>query len=319
MNQPIYLKSYENGKLKEACKKAFSLLESCTICPRKCKANRINDELGFCKTGKNAQVYSFLPHQGEEPPISGDNGSGTIFFSHCNMHCVYCQNYKFSQMEAGKETDPKELAKIMLQLQTLGCHNINLVTPTHVMPQILKALLIAISTGLKIPLCYNTSGYELPEIISLLDGIIDIYLADLRYADAEVALKYSNAPDYPRYSQLALKEMYRQVGIPKLNQQGLIERGLIIRHLVLPNNLSGTKEIMRFIAKELSPETYISLMSQYLPCHKANEFPELSRRISSEEYKQAKKIMHQYGLENGWTQDEHGLERLAGINIKPMH
>ncbi|MDD4899203.1 MAG: 4Fe-4S cluster-binding domain-containing protein [Candidatus Omnitrophica bacterium] len=319
MSAPAYLKSYEDGRLKENTKKAFSLLESCTICPRKCKVNRLEGKLGFCKTGQNAAVYSFLAHQGEEPPISGNNGSGTIFFSQCNMACVYCQNYKFSQIETGKETDSKELAKAMLQLQTLGCHNINLVTPTHVMPQILKALLLAISSGLKIPLCYNSSGYELPEIITLLDGVIDIYLADLRYADTQASLKYSNAPDYPSYSQAAIKEMHRQVGIPKFDKQGIIERGLIIRHLVLPNNISGTEEIMRFIASELSPETYISLMSQYLPCHKADSFPELSRRIIREEYRQAKKTMQKYGLKNGWTQEGRGLDSLAGTNIKPIH
>ena len=317
MTQPAYLQSYQNGKLKEISQKLSSSLKSCSICPRKCKVNRLKNQLGFCKTGIKAVVYSFMPHHGEEPPISGENGSGTIFFSHCNMACVYCQNYEFSQLDKGKELTANKLAEMMLQLQSLGCHNINLVTPTHVLPQILKALPIAISAGLKIPLCYNTSGYELPETIKLLDGIIDIYLADLRYANKEVSLKYSGVPDYPKYSQASLKEMHRQVGIPEFNHQGIITRGLIIRHLVLPNNLSGTEEIMRFISEELSQESFISLMSQYLPCYKAKEYQEISRRINCDEYKQAQAIMQKYGLENGWTQDAHGSESLAGINIKP--
>jgi len=314
---PIYLKSYHSGKLEKAIDQAFGLLGSCTLCPRKCKVNRLNNELGFCKTGLRARVCSFMPHHGEEPPISGEFGSGTIFFSHCNMSCVYCQNYEFSQLAEGKEISSEELAGMMLQLQDMKCHNINFVSPTHVMPQILKALLIAIPQGLKIPLVYNTSGYDLPEVIKLLDEIIDIYLPDMRYADEETALKYSQAPDYPKHNQLSVKEMQRQVGIAKISTAGIIKKGLIIRHLVLPENISGTEKIMEFIARRVSPETYISLMSQYFPVYKADEFKELARRITLEEYSAAQEIMHKYGLYNGWIQESGGLDRFAGINIKP--
>lgn len=292
------------------------MLGSCCICPRKCKADRLNGEKGFCKTGLKPKVCSFIAHHGEEPPISGERGSGTIFFSYCNMNCVYCQNYQFSQLDDGRQVDFEELADFMLQLQSMGCHNINLVTPTHVMPQILKSLCIAVSKGLKIPLVYNTAGYELPQIIKLLEGIVDIYLPDMRYADQAMAVKYSNAPDYPDYNRGAVKEMHRQVGIANIDNKGIIRRGLIIRHLVLPQDLSGTGIIMKFIAQELSQETYISLMSQYLPSFKAPEFKEINRRISLEEYEDAKKIMDKYGLYHGWTQESYGLDRLAGTNIK---
>jgi len=314
---PSYLEAYKNGALDKLIEKTFKMLESCCICPRKCKVDRIKGELGFCKTGLMPKVCSFMPHHGEEPPISGTRGSGTIFFSHCNMACVYCQNYNFSQLEEGREVSFEELAQFMLELQEMKCHNINLVTPTHVMPQILKSLKIAISKGLKIPLVYNTSGYELGQIIKLLDGIVDIYLPDLRYADPKMSEKYSNAADYPQCSQEAVKEMHRQVGIAKINEEGIIERGVIIRHLVLPDNIAGTKKIMRFIAKELSEDSYISLMSQYTPYYRAEEFKEISRKITFEEYELAKEAMHNHGLYNGWTQDSGGLERFAGIHIKP--
>ncbi|MFH0913192.1 MAG: radical SAM protein [Candidatus Omnitrophota bacterium] len=258
-----------------------------------------------------------MPHHGEEPPISGHRGSGTVFFSSCNMACVYCQNYKFSQLDEGREVELKELADFMLQLQGMDCHNINLVTPTHILPQILKALKIAIEKGLNIPLVYNTAGYELPGIIKLLDGIVDIYLTDSRYADNDIAIKYSSAPDYPKFNQAALKEMHRQVGIARIDSQGLIKNGVIVRHLVLPNNIAGTDKIMQFIASQLSPDSYISLMSQYSPYYKAEDSKELSRRVSDQEYEDAKTIMEKYGLYNGWTQQSHGLERFAGVNIKP--
>lgn len=293
------------------------MLESCNICPRLCRINRLKGEKGFCKTGLKAKVCSFMPHHGEEPPISGSRGSGAIFFSGCNMACAYCQNYEFSQLAEGKEVDLEELADFMLQLQGMGCHNINLVTPTHVLPQILKALSIAIPKGLKVPIVYNTGGYELPEMIKLLDGIVDIYLPDMRYADEGMAVKYSCAPGYPKLNQAALIEMHRQAGVARIDQDGLISRGVIIRHLVLPDNISGTDKIMKFIASELSKDSYISLMSQYLPCYKANTLKDISRRITYREYEEAKSAMEKYGLYNGWTQDGHGLERLAGVNIKP--
>lgn len=315
--QPSYLNSYNSGGLKKITEEAFASLEYCQICPRKCKVNRLKGQTGFCRTGLNARVCSFMPHHGEEPPISGANGSGTIFFSNCNMACAYCQNYQFSQSGEGREVDFNEIAGFMLQLQEMGCHNINLVTPTHVMPQILKALGAAVIKGLNIPLVYNTGGYELVEMIKLLEGIVDIYLPDMRYAEAEMAGKYSSAPDYPELNRAAVKEMHRQVGIAKINKTGIIERGLIIRHLVLPDNISGTNKIMKFIAQEISTDTYISLMSQYQPYHKAAQFKELSRRIFYQEYEEAKSAMEKYGLYNGWTQESFGLERFAGVNIKP--
>ena len=317
MSYPRYLEAYKNGNLGRVIEKALRLLEQCSICPRGCKVNRIKEEQGFCKTGLKPKVTSFLPHHGEEPPISGKRGSGTIFFSCCNMACVYCQNYEFSQLGQGSEVDFQTLADFMLQLQDMGCHNINLVTPTHVMPQILKSLSIAVKGGLRLPIVYNSGGYELPEIIELLDGIIDVYLADMRYADSDTAVKYSSAADYPRFNQEAVKEMYRQVGTVEVDRQGIIKKGLIIRHLVLPNDLSGTEKSMEFISKIISKDTYISLMSQYTPYFKAPESKELSRRITYKEYEYAKEIMHKYGLYNGWTQDSGGLERFAGVNIKP--
>jgi len=317
--RPTYLEPHHNGNLNRLGEETLKKLQSCAICPRQCKVNRLKNELGFCKTGALARVHSYLPHHGEEPPISGTRGSGTIFFARCNMACVYCQNYEFSQTGEGREVSSAELADFMLELQNLGCHNINLVTPTHVMPQILQALNIAAGKGLKIPLVYNTSGYELPETIKLLDGVVDIYLADMRYAGEEMAAKYSCANDYVKYNRQSLKEMHRQVGIAKINNKGIIERGLVIRHLVLPNNISGTAQAMAFVANELSPDTYISLMSQYAPYYKAAQFKEICRRISRQEYADAKKIMDKYGLHNGWTQEAHGLESFAGINIKPIH
>ncbi|MBM3250528.1 MAG: radical SAM protein [Candidatus Omnitrophica bacterium] len=314
---PSYLEACQNGNLTRLAEKASRMLESCAICPRNCRVNRRKGEKGYCKTALLPRVCSYMAHHGEEPPISGERGSGTIFFTHCNMACAYCQNYEFSQLGGGREADFEELAGMMIELQKSGCHNINLVTPTHVMPQILKALEIAISKGLKIPLVYNTGGYELPEMIRLLEGIVDIYLPDMRYADEEMSLKYSAAPEYPKYNQASVKEMHRQVGIAECDDNGIIKRGVIIRHLVLPENISGTEKIMCFISKELSKEAYISLMSQYTPYYRANEFKELSRRITLPEYEDTIEIMHKYGLYNGWTQESGGLERFAGIHIKP--
>jgi len=262
-------------------------------------------------------VYSFMCHHGEEPPVSGERGSGTIFFTHCNMGCIYCQNYEFSQLGKGKKYGFEELAEVMLKLQEQGCHNINLVTPTHVLPQILKSLVIAIKKGLKIPLVYNTSGYELKGIIELLDGIIDIYLSDGRYGIESSALEFSHAPEYVKFNREALLEMHRQAGVAEFDENGIIKKGLIIRHLVLPNQASGTKEIMKFISEELSDETYISLMSQYLPYYKASKEQRINRRISHEEYEEAKKIMEDYRLFNGWIQESYGQERFAGVHIKP--
>jgi putative pyruvate formate lyase activating enzyme len=293
------------------------MLSSCSICPRQCRVNRLNNQTGYCKTGLRARVYSSMLHHGEEPPISGSRGSGTIFFSGCSMACVYCQNFEFSQsLKRGKEVSTGELCDIMLALQKEGAHNINLVTPTHVMPQILAAVEQAAATGLVIPLVYNTGGYELPQMIDLLDGIVDIYLPDMRYADETHAVELSSAPDYPRLNRSSVLQMHRQVGVAKINREGIIERGLIIRHLVLPHGASGTDQTMRFIADELSPDTYISLMSQYQPCYKAGDNPKVSRRISLQEYEAAHDAMNACGLYNGWVQESGGLDRFLGTHIK---
>lgn len=313
---PSYLKAYRNNKLKSITEKFKKRLESCDICPRNCRTNRLNNELGFCTTGIKAKVYSHLKHHGEEPAISGTNGSGTIFFTNCNLRCVYCQNYEFSQTGEGKEVEADELASIMLKLQEEGCHNINFVTPTHVIPQILEALILAIPKGLNIPLVYNSSGYDSLGSIKLLKGIFDIYLPDARYADPEISLKYSYVEDYPKINQKALCEMHKQVGVAKIDENGIIKSGLIIRHLVLPQNLAQTEKVMDFIARNLSKETYVSLMSQYFPCYKAKDYPELLRRITKEEYDKAIEAMSENGLHNGWIQDEFGLDRFQGIHIK---
>lgn len=316
---PSYLELHRNGGLRKRIQEAQSLLESCCLCPRKCGVNRIKDKKGFCRTGSRARVYSYGPHSGEEPPISGQRGSGTIFFSGCNMSCVYCQNYKFSQLNPeDKEMESEELAQLMLELQKSGCHNINLVTPTHILPQILEALSLAISGGLRLPLVYNTSGYELPEVISLLDRIVDIFLPDMRYADNEMSERYSKTLYYPESNRAAIIRMYQQVGNAQINQQGLIEKGLIIRHLVLPDNIAGTEKIMNFIAQEVSISTHISLMSQYLPCYKAGEFPEINRRISEQEYTQAEEDMLKSGLYNGWGQETKGSEEFSGEKLFPI-
>ena len=314
---PAYFKAAKSGKLRKVANALFDSLESCVICPRLCSVNRLENKTGFCKTKSLAKVYSFMAHHGEEPPISGDKGSGTIFFSHCNMGCVYCQNYEFSQLGKGIEYTINQLAKLMLDLQSLGCHNINLVTPTHVLPQILLSLELAARGGLSIPLVYNTSGYELTSTIELLDGIVDVYLADMRYADSAISQRLSKAIDYPQRNQAAIIQMHRQVGVAEFFASGLIKKGLIIRHLVLPNQSSGTDQIMKFIAQEISPDTYISLMSQYLPYYQASGYLEISRRLKAQEYKQAKKILEKYNLSHGWIQESYGAERFAGVNIKP--
>jgi len=291
-------------ELQHRIEAAYALLESCRVCPHECGVNRLkNDKLGFCRSGLNPVISSVSPHHGEEPPLSGRSGSGTVFFANCNLRCMYCQNYPISQMGHGTERTPGELACQMLWLQEQGCHNLNLVTPTHFMPQILKALGIAKERGIGLPIVYNTSGYESIDSLRLLDGIVDIYLPDMRYSDDAIALKYSLAPRYPAINRAAVKEMFRQVGNLALDENGIAKRGLIIRHLVLPNGLSGTEGVMQFLAGEISRDVYISLMSQYFPAYKATEHGEINRKITAEEYEEARRIMESRGLENGWVQE----------------
>jgi putative pyruvate formate lyase activating enzyme len=266
--------------------------------------NRLVGQQGFCRSGKEVIISSYNSHFGEEPPLVGSSGSGTIFFTNCNLRCVYCQNYPISQLGNGNKVTLLELAKIMLELQKRRCHNINLVTPTHFVPQILKGLQLAIKMGLYIPIVYNTSGYESVGTLKLLDGVVDIYLPDARYADNKIAKKYSAAPNYFEVMKKALKEMYRQVGELIINKSGVAHSGLIVRHLVLPGGLSGTRKIMRFIAREISPHTYISLMAQYFPAYQAGQFPSLSRKINREEYREALQAFKEEGLEDGWFQKD---------------
>jgi putative pyruvate formate lyase activating enzyme len=291
-------------ELQSRVETAYKLLENCRVCPRECGANRLKDDkLGFCRSGLNPVISSVSPHHGEEPPISGTKGSGTIFFTNCNLRCAYCQNYPISQMGNGAERSTGELACQMIWLQEQGCHNLNLVTPTHFMPQILKALAIAQERGFNLPIVYNSSGYESVETLQLLDGIVDIYLPDMRYGDNRAAMLYSVAPHYVEVNQAAVREMYRQVGNLALDENGIATKGLIIRHLVLPGGLSGTERVMKFLAEAISRDVYISLMSQYFPAYRSREFPELNRRINEQEYDEAYDIKMKYGLSNGWVQE----------------
>ncbi|NPB06779.1 MAG: radical SAM protein [Aquificae bacterium] len=285
---PSYLRLYETGELKERAEKALKSLSSCEVCPHACKVDRTRDEKGVCKVGRYALVSDYFPHLGEEFPIRGYRGSGTIFFSYCNMRCVYCQNYEISHLGAGRPVTARELADMMLELQDMGCHNVNLVTPSHVVPQILEALVIAVDEGLRIPLVYNTSSYDALETLRLLDGIVDIYLADLKYLDEGIARKYSKVKNYPEVAKKAIKEMYRQVGNLKVDAYGVAVRGLLVRHLVLPNDLSTTREVMRFL-KSVDPKLAVNVMAQYRPYWKAFDYPELSRRITPAEYEKALK------------------------------
>ena len=283
---------------------AYSNLEHCRVCPRECGVNRLKDDkLGFCRSGLNPIIASVSPHNGEEPPISGTRGSGAIFLANCNMRCEYCQNYPISQLGNGTERTPGELACQMLWLQEQGCHNLNLVTPTHYVPQILKAVGIARERGFSLPIVYNTSGYDSVEMLMLLDGIVDIYMPDMRYSDNAAAVRYSVAPYYVQVNRAAVKEMYRQVGNLVMDENGIATRGLLVRHLVLPNGLAGTEGVMQFLAREISKDVYISLMSQYFPAYRAAESKQLSRRITEEEYDEAYAMKIKYGLKKGWVQN----------------
>ncbi len=293
--RPLYLNCLRSGELAQRVKKAADQLSACQGCGWRCGADRRGGELGKCQTGTLARVFSYGPHLGEERPLSGWNGSGTIFFASCNLKCQYCQNYAISQSNVGKEVDARELAGIMLELQETGCHNINLVSPSHVTPQILAAVAVAAQAGLRLPLVYNTGGYDSLDMLSLLDGVVDIYMPDMKYASEEPGRKYSGIPDYPQVNRAAVREMHRQVGDMQISA-GLAMRGLLVRHLVLPGGLAGTAEIVRFLAVEISPNTYLNLMDQYYPAFRAHLFPELNRRISRQEYQEAVQLAHQAGL-----------------------
>ncbi|MBI4687350.1 MAG: radical SAM protein [Nitrospirae bacterium] len=282
--------------LKGKIRSAEEILKSCTLCPRNCRIDRTAGKLGFCKTGDKPFVSSYNPHFGEERPLVGSHGSGTIFFTHCNLGCLFCQNWTISHLGEGSIILFEELAGIMITLQNYGCHNINLVTPTHQVPMILKALEIAIDKGLNIPIVYNCGGYESLEALKILDGIIDIYMPDFKYSDPDAALKYSRAKDYPQTAKAAIKEMHRQVGDLIIDDRGVALRGLLVRHLVLPEGLAGTEEIIKFITEEISPNTYTNIMAQYYPCYKAVSLPPIDRMITNEEYRKAVKAALDAGL-----------------------
>jgi putative pyruvate formate lyase activating enzyme len=283
--------------------KLYSMMEQCNICPKKCGVNRNDGQKGLCKTLDKIFVASINVHSGEEPPISAKNGSGTIFFSNCTLNCVFCQNYPISQLGNGKEMSLENLVNNMLNLQKRGAHNINFVTPTHYSAQIAKAVYISKKRGLVIPTVYNCSGYENVETLKLLEGIVDIYLPDIKYADNEIAFKYSKVKNYVQVNQLALKEMKRQVGDLQVDQNGVAKKGIIVRHLVLPGNINNTKKALKFIAEELSRDTYVSLMSQYHTAYKSNEFKELSHSLSLQEYNEAVDYLETLNLKNGWIQN----------------
>lgn len=294
--KPSYLKLLQNGKLAERVKEARKHLTDCNLCPHRCGVNR-RENLGFCRAADKVIVASYGPHFGEEEPLVGTNGSGTIFFGYCNMRCVFCQNYELSFGGEGSIIANKDLAQIMLVLQNrYRCHNINLVTPTHFVPNILEALSLAAEQGLKLPLVYNCGGYERVETLKLLDGVIDIYMPDFKYHLGEWAEKYSRVKDYPEKVKRALKEMDRQVGGLKTDDRGIAYRGLLIRHLIMPGGLENTKEVLRFIKEELSPDCLVNLMDQYYPAHQAFMFSEIARRISPGEYREALRFAEQLGL-----------------------
>jgi putative pyruvate formate lyase activating enzyme len=293
---PSYLRLYESGELRERMFRAEKILLSCRLCPRRCNASRLDGERGECGGGLWAEVASYTAHFGEESPLVGFRGSGTIFFSHCPLHCVFCQNWDISQKGLGSEVRAENLADMMMALQGFGCHNINLVTPTHYVPQILEALLLACEAGLAIPLVYNCGGYESTETLALLDGIVDIYMPDFKYGDASRAKRLSDADDYPLVAWAAVQEMHRQVGDLMLDERGTARRGLLVRHLVLPNDLAGSREVFRFIAEDVSKETYLNIMDQYRPSFMAASHQDLNRRITPEEYGYAIALAKEFGL-----------------------
>ncbi|MEJ5257319.1 MAG: radical SAM protein [Fervidobacterium sp.] len=297
MYAPLYIEKSKDGTLEKIAKELMARLEKCDICPHVCGVNRLAGQKGFCKAKAEVEISSFGPHFGEESVLVGRNGSGTIFFTHCNMRCVFCQNFTISQLGEGMKISIEELADIMLRLQNMGCHNINLVTPTHYAPQIVSAINIAAKNGLKIPIVYNCGGYERKEIITLLDGIIDIYMPDFKYGDDENARVYSGVNNYTLYAKESLIEMQRQVGDLIVDEYGIAVKGLIIRHLVLPNDIAKSEEVLRFIARNVSPKAYVNIMAQYYPTYQAHKYPEIARRITIEEYRKVLKIAKEIGPE----------------------
>ncbi len=296
---PAYEKLEAEGRLAEKIRQAYAIFENCQLCPRRCGVNRKRGERGFCRAPLNPVIFSYHPHFGEEVSVVGGRGSGTIFFSNCNLRCVFCQNWPIAHEGRGKEVQDEDLADMMLHLQKIGCHNINLVTPTHVMPNILNATRIALKKGLQLPLFYNTSGYERREVLKILDGVIDIYKPDMKYMDPEKAAKFSpGASDYPEVAKKAILEMHRQVGVHKVDHRGIAIRGLMIRHLVMPNRVAGTEKFVKWVAEALPKNTYINIMAQYRVEYKAYDYPEIARGITAQEFLEAMDSAEKYGLTN---------------------
>jgi putative pyruvate formate lyase activating enzyme len=294
---PAYLGRLRSGELAARVERALGHLASCDLCPRYCRVDRRESAEGaLCRTGAPAVVHCYGPHHGEEDPLRGRCGSGTIFFAWCNLRCVYCQNWDISQKGIGREVTAEELAGMMLELQTMGCHNINLVSPSHVVAQIIAAVGIAAERGLRLPLVYNTGGYDSREALSLLDGIVDIYMPDMKYAEAETARQFSRARDYVAFNRVAVKEMHRQVGDLVLDEAGIARRGLLVRHLVLPGGLAGNAEVTGFLAREVSRDTFVNLMDQYHPCYRADRYPPLDRSPTPGESAQALAEARRAGL-----------------------
>jgi putative pyruvate formate lyase activating enzyme len=294
--EPAYLKLFREGGLSERINEAMALMKACSLCPRECGVNRLEGELGTCKTGRRAIVSSYNAHFGEESPLVGRYGSGTIFMGGCNLLCSFCQNYEISHLKEGVEVEPEQTAAMMIHLAERGCHNINFVTPTHVVPQLLESLAQAVEHGLHIPLVYNSSGYDKKETLEILDGIVDIYMPDFKFWDGRWAERYCEAPDYPERAEKALKEMHRQVGDLVIDDQGVAVRGLLVRHLVMPGDIAGTEKVLEFIAEEISPNTYVNVMDQYRPCGEAHKDEYIDRRLSSREFREAVEAARRAGL-----------------------
>ncbi len=334
--EPGYITLYQSGELARRAESLEARLSSCNLCPRECGVNRLAGEEAFCRSGRLALVSAVCAHSGEEPAISGTRGSGTIFFGNCTMRCLYCQNHQISQGRAGQQSkemdfrtqgegllypmDFHTLAKRMLYLQDeLGCHNINFVSPTHFIPQVVRAILEAVPLGLRLPLVYNSSGYDSVDILRELDGIISIYLPDLRYSADKWAKKLSQTPDYVEHARTAIREMYRQVGDLVVDDSGVAQRGLIVRHLILPNGLAGSQDSLNWLVSQVSPEITISIMSQYFPAYRALRVPLLSRTISSAEYAEVVKLIDRLGIKNGWLQEMGAAENYLPDFTAPHH
>ncbi len=297
---PSYISLLEKSELNHRIELLKEYLKECRLCPRECRVNRLNGEVGYCKAPSELMVSSAFPHFGEESPLVGNHGSGTIFLTHCNLRCVFCQNYDISHLGKGERITSSEMAQAMVRLQEMGCHNINFVTPTQYVPQIVASLPEAVELGLSIPIVYNCSGYESIEVIRLLEGVVDIYMPDAKYMDEKFSKQFSNTPDYPDVIRKVLKEMHRQVGVLKINSKGIAERGLLIRHLVMPEGVASSEAVLKFIAEEISPQSYVNIMDQYRPEYRAHDYSEISRRITHKEYMETIQTAKRFHLYRGF-------------------